>query len=243
MKKQAIAREYNFSDAELYTWCLERLAYVERDAQEFAGYSFGASRLEAFKTLCQQFAALPDDDELLGDQMLATDKKNEAREALKLQIRSVMTRVATKYDIKEGRYRKFGTSKMNDMTDPQLFFCGLRVVRVGEKLLDFLAETGLKQEHLDKVKQAAYAFEAAMQIQQDKIADRDIAVEKRIELGNELYRELVLICNIGKDIWISSNKAKYDQYCLYESNNDQKKARKEKLKKEKESEAKEKDQK
>ena len=46
-------------------------------------------------------------------------------------------------------------------------------------------------------------------------------------MGNKIYRELVLVCNIGKDIWVESNKAKYENYTIYESNNDQKKARKE----------------
>ena len=116
------------------------------------------------------------------------------------------------------------------MSDPKLLLCGRRVVRVASKLLDFLAETGLRQTNIDAVQQAATAFENAIHIQQDRISDRDIFVEKRVELGNLLYRELVLVCNIGKDIWAETNKAKYEHYTIYESNNDQKKARKERLK-------------
>ncbi|MBL4648412.1 MAG: hypothetical protein JKY03_01680, partial [Aureispira sp.] len=89
-----------------------------------------------------------------------------------------------------------------------------------------------KQVHIDATQKAAAAFENAIHIQQDKVSDRDIFVEKRIELGNELYRELVLVCNIGKDIWAETNKVKYENYTIYESNNDQKKARKEQLTKE-----------
>jgi hypothetical protein len=47
-----------------------------------------------------------------------------------------------------------------------------------------------------------------------------------MEQGNKLYEELVVLCDIGKDIWAETDRKKYDQYCLYESNNEQKKRRK-----------------
>ncbi|BDS11833.1 hypothetical protein [Aureispira anguillae] len=232
MKKQSINREYNFPDASLYSQCKERIQYIKRDQKEFESYAYTNGKIENFELLCKKFSDQPDDDELIGNQMEATNKKNEAKEKLKTAIRSVMTRVASKYNTRSGHYRKFGTVKMNDMSDPKLLLCGRRVVRVSNKLLDFLAETGLRQSHIDIIQQAASAFENAIHIQQDKISDRDIFVEKRIELGNELYRELVLVCNIGKDIWAENNKAKYENYTIYESNNDQKKARKQRLKEE-----------
>ncbi len=232
MKKQSINREYNFPDADLYAQCKERIQYIKRDQKEFESYAYADSKIKHFEQLCKRFSDLPDDDELIGNQMEATSKKNDAKEKLKTAIRSVMTRVASKYNTRSGHYRKFGTIKMNDMSDPKLLLCGRRVVRVSNKLLDFLAETGLRQPHIDAVQKAAAAFENTIHIQQDKVSDRDISVEKRIELGNELYRELVLVCNIGKDIWAENNKTKYENYTIYESNNDQKKARKERLKQE-----------
>ena len=232
MKKQSINREYNFPDADLYTQCKERIQYIKRDEKEFERYAYANKKIKQCEALCSNCAEQPDDDELIGNQMEATSKKNEAKEKLKTAIRSVMTRVASKYNTRSGHYRKFGTLKMNDMSDPKLLLCGRRVVRVSNKLLDFLTETGLRQTHVDAVQKAAAAFENAIHIQQDKVSDRDIFVEKRIELGNELYRELVLVCNIGKDVWAEKNKAKYENYTIYESNNDQKKARKERLKKE-----------
>jgi len=232
MKKQSINREYNFPDADLYAQCKERIQYIKRDEKEFESYAYANSKIKQFEELCDNFSDQPDDDELIGNQMEATNKKNEAKEKLKTAVRSIMTRVASKYNTRSGHYRKFGTLKMSDMSDPKLLLCGRRVVRVSNKLLDFLTEIGLKQVHIDATQKAAAAFENAIHIQQDKVSDRDIFVEKRIELGNELYRELVLVCNIGKDIWAETNKVKYENYTIYESNNDQKKARKEQLTKE-----------
>ena len=226
MKKQSVSREYNFSDAELYSECSERIQYLRRDAAAFLTYGFDENSRLNLEKLVLSFSYLPDDNELVGDQMQATQKKNDAAESLKTAIRNVMTRVAVKIDVKSGKYRKFGTQKMNDMSDANLLLCGLRVARVAEQVMPFLDGSGLKMDLIDRVRLCAKAFETALHIQFDKIAERDIAVEKRIELGNTVYRQLVLVCNIGKDIWAENNKAKYENYTIYESNNEQKKNRK-----------------
>ncbi len=226
MKKQATHRMYNVPDAELYVQCMERIRYAYRDIDQFQKYGYDIDRLKGFGAMCERFNAMPDDDEMVGDQMLMTEKKNDAAERLKTAIRSLMTRVEMKYNNRSGRYRKFGTSKMGDMSDPQLLFCGRRVARVARQQLDFLAEVGLTENIIQRVLDACRDFENALNIQQDRIADRDIAVENRTEQGNKMYQELVVLCNIGKDIWAERDPIKYDNYCIYESNNDQKIARK-----------------
>lgn len=230
MKKQAVHRDYNFPDPELYAQCLERIQYVRRDAAEFQNYGYTPAKIANFEALCKKFTEFLSDDELLGEQMVATQKKYEQREKLKSAIRSVMTRVETKYDSKSGRYRKFGTTKLNEMTDPHLILCAHRVMRVATAQMSFLEETGLKPIHIDQVKEACTAFENAVHIQLDKISERDIAVEVRVELCNKMYQELVLVCNIGKDIWSETNRSKYDNYCIYESNAEQKRQAKKRQK-------------
>ena len=232
MKKQPVNRQYNFPDADLYAQCLERIRYARRDIQQFEKYGYALERLKGFKNKCDQFRALPDDDELLGDQMVTTEKKYQAAEALKSAIRSIMTRVKMKYSNRSGRYRKFGTAKMGDMTDAQLIFCGRRVVRVARQQIDFLADVGINENVIKRVIDATQDFERACNIQQDRVSDRDIAVERRTEQGNKLYEELVTLCNIGKDIWAEIDPVKYENYCIYESNNEQKKTRKEREEKE-----------
>lgn len=228
MKKQSSHRKHNFPDADLYLQCIERIRYAHRDAKYFEQYGYDLERLKRFHDLCEAFKELPSDDELVGDQMLMTDKKYEAAEKLKSAIRSLMTRVAMKYNNRSGRYRKFGTAKMGDMTDAQLIFCGRRVVRVARLQIDFLADVGVNENILHRITEACKAFENAVNIQQDRISDRDISVERRVDHGNRLYEELIVLSDIGKDIWAERDPQKYEQYTIYESNNEQKKLRKNK---------------
>ena len=226
MKKQNINRKHNFPDADLYQICIQSLKNAKRDLQLFEDYGYEESRMRTFFNLTEQFKDLPDDEELLGDQMLMTEKKYEASEKLKAAIRSLMMRVAMKYSNKTGRYRKFGTSKMGDMTDAQLIFCGRRVVRVERHQADFLDDVGINDNTIRRISEAGQRFENAVNIQQDRVANRDIAVESRVQKSNKLYEELIILCNIGKDIWSEKDPLKYEQYTIYESNNEQKKARK-----------------
>jgi len=238
MKKQPVHRDYNFPDPELYARCVERIQYIRRDAKEFLNYAYNEEKIANFEALCKRFTELPTDDELLGEQMVATQKKYDQREKLKTAIRNVMTRVETKYDNRTGRYRKFGTAKLHEMSDPHLLLCAHRVMRVATAQMPFLAEAGLRDTHVDNVRHACADFENALHIQLDKVSERDISVENRVELCNEMYREFVLVCNIGKDIWAETNRSKYDNYCIYESNAEQKRQHRQKLKEEAEAEKK-----
>jgi hypothetical protein len=230
VKKQSLNRMYNFPDADLYIMCLDCIRNAYRDEALFKSYGYAPERILDFKNQCEKFKALPDDDELIGEQMLATEKKYTAAENLKTAIRSIMTRVEIKYHNRSGRYRKFGTAKMGDMTDAQLLFCGRRVMRVSQMQMAVFESVGLNDLAIQRVSQACTEFESLINIQQDKVSDRDIAVEVRTEHGNKIYEELVVLCNIGKDIWADKDMVRYEQYCVYESNNDQKIARKEKVK-------------
>lgn len=233
MKKQAVNRMHNFPDADLYLQSMDRIRFALRDIKEFEKYGYDKQRLKTFQVNCEKFRDLPDDDEMIGDQMIVTDKKYNASEKLKSAIRSLMTRVNMKFSNRTGRYRKFGTAKMGDMTDAQLLFCGRRVARVARQQIDFLSDVGVNENVINKVVNASTAFENALNIQQDRVADRDIAVERRVDIGNMIYKEMVTLCDIGKDIWAETDLAKYENYAIYESNNDQKIKRKEQLKAEK----------
>ena len=229
MKKQSTNRKHNFPDADLYQLCITSIRNAKRDREEFISYGYTEERLKTFFNLTEQFKQLPDDEEMLGDQMLMTEKKYEAAEKLKSAIRSLMMRVAMKYSSRTGRYRKFGTSKMGDMTDAQLIFCGRRVVRVARQQEDFLSDVGINDNTIRRITDSCQRFETAVNLQQDRVANRDIAVESRVVKSNKLYEELIVLCNIGKDIWAERDAAKYEQFTIYESNNEQKKQRKEKL--------------
>ncbi|EJF51864.1 hypothetical protein SapgrDRAFT_0105 [Saprospira grandis DSM 2844] len=217
MKKQSVFRAYNYSDAQLFEQAMELLIQLKEDQKEFAQYGILSGHIAAFEQLVKDFSDIPTDEELMGEQMVATEKKQDAATEVRRLIRGIMNRVGQKYHSKSGRYRKFGTSKLSDMSDPKLYLCAKRVIRVGQQSLAHLEDVGLNQPQLDELHRANQAFELALHIKADRVSDRDISVENRVILGNRLYEQMLKMGQVGKDIWQGVNTAKYERYCTYES--------------------------
>ncbi len=219
MKKQISNRNFNMPDADLYVQAMERVRFAQRDLALFEPFGITAERLVGLASLCEKFRAEPDDHE-----------KDAAADRLRVAIRAVMARVAMKFHDKTGRYRKFGTFKLSDFSDAALLFCGRRVIRVSRQTMDFLTETGLNESHLKKIADCCTDLETAMHIQQDRWHDRDIAVERRMEMGNKIWEELVKLAEVGKTVWEErGDRLKYEQYVIYEPNPEYVKAVKEGL--------------
>ena len=51
MKKQALNRQYNFPDADLYVQAMERIKYAYRDIRQVEQYGYSMDRLKGFKNL------------------------------------------------------------------------------------------------------------------------------------------------------------------------------------------------
>ena len=160
---------------------------------------------------------VPTDEELSGIQASMTENKNAKEKELQRSIRRIMARVGNRFGPNSGQYRRFGSEGLTRMDAAELYQCGKRVLRQPTTLLELLASEGLAQSHLTDLEAKNRAFDQAMDEQDDAIRDRDIAVEDRITVGNELYGELVRLSNSGKSIWVDENEAKHNDYNLTKS--------------------------
>ena len=80
MKKQDLNRKYNITDADFYVRCMETARYASRDIEEFKKHGYAAEKVTGFIAQCEKFRNMPDDDEMVGDQMIVTEKKYDAAE-------------------------------------------------------------------------------------------------------------------------------------------------------------------
>jgi hypothetical protein len=136
---------------------------------------------------------------------------------LKTGVRGVMARVVTVFKEGSAKYEAFGVKGMDAMTDPELLKCGRRVARVATEYLVDLAGTGLTALIITDLTTKCQKFEDALAKQEKAIADRDIATEDRIEMGNALYEKMMNYCGFGQTIWVETDEAKYNDYVIYTS--------------------------
>ncbi|WP_298151771.1 hypothetical protein [Flavobacterium sp.] len=188
---------------------------MRRDASAFTPFGVTAAGLTAFETSVNSFMNSVTDIEALADQVTATAAKDAKAEQLRVAIRAVMTRVEAKYGTASARYRKFGTSELSQQPDSDLLITGKRVVRVGTLGLTDLAANGLTAAMLAAITTLCNEFDALMLDAKLKAADRDVIQEDRVEAGNAIYTQLVSYTTTGRNIWETSDLAKYNDYVIY----------------------------
>lgn len=208
-------RDYRFSDGKLKQEGDKVSTSVTRDIIEFNARGVTDTTVTDFITMIEDFDNLPTDVELQGDVMVATEKKDNGREVLSVAIKTIRTMAENTWGAKAPKLRIYGVEGMDDMTDNDLHRCGKRVIRVATAQLADLAAEGLTIGIITDLSTKNLDFDERIDFQQDRIQVRDIATQTRIDSGNVVYKEMMRLCNIGKDIWASVNEAKYNDYVIY----------------------------
>jgi hypothetical protein len=217
MKKLEVIRNYRFDDANLVQLSRTAIAYMRRDAADFTANGTLPAQVTDFETQTETFENFVTDAEALGNQEEATLQKDQKAEVLRVAIRTIMTKAENKFGLQSARFKKYGTEALSRFDDANLIICARRVARVATADLTLLSPSpyGLTAAHIADLRNKANDFEHALINQKERIGDRDILQEDRVEMGNKLYDTLVAYCNTGKNIWETRDVAKYNDYVIY----------------------------
>ena len=215
MKKKEVLRLYNIADAELVTLAKAKAKFMSRDLDRFEQFGVTATHIQGFESTVTVFSNTITDIEKRYGQMGITKEKENKAEEVRVAIRGIMTRVQSKFGLESSAYRKFGTEALSQQTDSDLLITAARVVRVGTEQLDELAEKGLKVALLTELSELRSDLETLIIDQKIEIGVRDDDQENRVEAGNTIYTQLVDFANTGKNIWETTDVAKYNDYIIY----------------------------
>jgi len=216
VKKKEVIRDYTLSDADLAQLGDKAVELITRDLAELDTYGIDDDDKDWIADTTTSFKNYPTDEELEGEVSDKTEEKDEAADAVKVDVRSIMVRASNAFGIKAAKYRKFGTKGMDELDDNNLCRMGSRVVRVATGFLAELEEEGLTQAIIDALETKNDVFDDAIDAKDEAVQERDISTEDRIELGNSLYDKIVKVFNAGKNYWVNKDEAKYNDYVIYE---------------------------
>lgn len=211
-------RKFSIPFTELYYRAKRLSSCIERDRYYFTTWVSPEHLATELQFRTEAFQQLQPDMYWLGQQMLATEEKNQARKALTdlLQEFQFRTKIAlgknsTPFQLFRFRYRP-------KLSDKEIVSDGKHISITAVKCLDHLVEQRIDQHLLDHLNLAIQSLEIAIDNQQRAKAQREQKREERIEQGNALYKMIVEICEVGKQIWRNRNEAFYKDYLLYGSN-------------------------
>ena len=210
-------REYKLSDAVLKQKCDEMVRNIQRDMLQFNTRGVSVATVTNFQSAVSTCDNCPSDIELKGAVSLATENKDKIAETLKIGLRTIRTMAQNKWSVDVASYRLFGFDNLDGMSDEVLYRMGKRVIRVATTQLADLSSEGLTGTTVTAINTMVTNFDTSIDVKEDAINNRDIKTQDRIDKGNAVYKELMRFANIGKDIWASTDQARYNDYVIYDT--------------------------
>ncbi len=215
MKK--LTFNFNFSLAELIQRADKVLAFILRDAVQFAKFGYDTLFSDKIKTVADTLRNLLPDDYYAAQQKLKTQQKNETRQQLDDLITDLKLRAKYALGEKSYEYQTYSFHKLPGMSDKDLVTFTLHIVNTASGHLEVLSKRNVEQSMLD-------AITALRQKLDDKIDDQQLSIStrremrvKRTQIANELYTLLGEACDVGKNIWARDNEALFTDYVIYGS--------------------------
>lgn len=215
MKQKEAVRDYLFPDSSLIQKCDDVLNSVARDSVEFDKRGYNEQKRDAFSTLRENFADLPLDSSLEGIKVSATQRKDQLRDSLETKMRTVFALFKNKFSTESGQYKELGESNISRLKDDALCRNAREMVKIAIKYKPDLSGDGLTDELIAELVDVNKSFDDAIDEQIAAVKNRDVGAYNRIKTGNALYKELLSVCTLGKDIWYSANEAKYNDFIIY----------------------------
>lgn len=217
MRKPKLRRNNNLTDAVLKQKADEMINLLERDLVEFAERGYNAAAKSLFVQKRDAVNSFLPDEILKAEKILATEKKEAARNALEKTMRTILNMAANYFGSQSAKYRAFGPSDLTRQREFDLARNYKIMVATATQNLAEMAEEGLTQTLLDRLQLQGEIFNSAIDDVAEAIINRDLATEKRIKALNALYRLITKYAGIGKDIFYETNEAKYNDYVIYDT--------------------------
>lgn len=214
-KKVMIVPKFNFSYGFLKQLADSTLGLIDRDITEFNDRGFTAAKRTALATAISNFDNFATDEQLLGVKVAATATKDAARENVEKQMRTLFLAAKNVFGENTGKYREFGEPNLTLQTDSNLARNAKTMAVTATKYVTDLAGEGITVAKITSLTNARNALDVAIDEQTKAINNRDNSTETRITLANTLYDLVVKYSDTGKDIWVETSEAKYNDYVIY----------------------------
>lgn len=217
MAIQPIKRKYSFSDGELSELGDALIEAAERDLTQMTTFGFDQTRLDTIKDKIAAFKIFPPDEYYTGRMMEATAAKDLSISVMSNISEGIVMRATNKFGKDTPKVKGFGWTGYITKPDADKMVVNRLVFKMGTDHQPALASEGLTVAILADLELKITDSDNAITLKRKRVSERDVAVNERITLGNELYAELVKLADTGKHIWEDSDESKYNDYVIYET--------------------------
>ncbi len=216
MSQNNVKRNYFLTDSKLSQFIANFCSVLERDLSDLIPYGMSQSKIDMLHAKCISFTKIDFDKYSIGVQRIATDNKNTLMTRLQESIRQMNWRAESKWGADASEYQKLGAQNISLQPEDSLLRISRSMYDLLNEHLPELSDFGLSETILEDFQNLTNEFEEAITAQNNAIVQRQADKKQRIQMGNELYRELSIYCDIGKKLYAKTNPAKYYNYVIYD---------------------------
>jgi hypothetical protein len=207
-------RQYRFSDGILTQLADHTAQNLTRDLAQLAERGISEATVTHLLNLRNTFADLPTGPEAQGLITEAVETKNTARDAALVLMRRLRTAAQNVWGQGMGSYNRFRFEGIDRLSDDVLPRALGTTLRVGTALQAALAAEGIDAAFLASYQLSITNYNNAIEGVDIATEERDRMTEERLTAGNALYKEIVRLCNIGKDVFATISQATYQTYVI-----------------------------
>jgi hypothetical protein len=214
MENSIHRRNYLFSDPYLHQLCNEKLVIAGRDFYKLFFQGTAPPSLTALSARNTAFKDLPSEYELTCKINEASETRSYLAAQLRTGIRNILHRLDTQADSLPTSLQKLEKTCLEQLTDSDLVSYGKSLVQTLSPGLPDIRDTGLTPAMMDTLLEICYEFDLAIDKLRKTVCDCDLINAQRIKIGNQIYEELLSLCNTGKQAWAGINEARYNDYII-----------------------------
>jgi hypothetical protein len=209
-------RNYLFSDPYLYQLCNEKIVIAGRDYHKLFSEGRAPSSLPALSARNTAFKDLPSEYELTCKVEEVSNTKSYLAAQLRTGIRNILHRLDIQPDAVPVSVQILEKPCLEQLTDTDLLSYGKSLVQTLSLHLADMRETGITPAMMSTLLQICNEFDLAIDKLRKTVCDCELINAQRIKIGNQIYEELLSLCNKGKQAWAGINEARYNDYIMPE---------------------------
>lgn len=210
-------RNYVFSDPYLHQLCNEKIVIAGRDFQKLFFQSSAPLSLTALSARNTAFKDLPSEYELTCKMEEVGETKTYLAAQLRTGIRNILHRLSYQPNALPASVQKLEKPCLEQLTDTDLLSYGKSLAQTLSPALPDIRDTGLTPAMMGTLLQICCEFDLAIDKFRKTVSDCDVINAQRIKIGNQIYEELLTLCNKGKQTWAGINEARYKDYVIPET--------------------------
>ncbi|SHL24609.1 hypothetical protein [Hymenobacter psychrotolerans] len=214
LDKHPIA-EYPSTQAALWQRSLDLHPALLRDAALLATRGVTAARIQTFIDDTAEFGEMDPDTVLQQEGATVTAEKDAVRSSLETAMQQVLGIIGAQDPPRTARYKRFGASNVENLSDAKLHLAATMLVKQGRKYLAEYAGVGLTEQMLKGIETQNADFVEHLTDRKEAESTRAGATRARILFANGLYRQLVQLCAIGEAYWKLTDATKAAEYVVH----------------------------